>query len=342
MSTSTKLSIQVSDYPLAGLQRFTPEELEAIAASLTVSTPEGTRLVKFGPNPPSDRNTPWQQTLDDEITPIGGVKYFTNGQWAYPPGSQFSGPIGPQGPVGPQGETGPQGPQQTAESIKEILEDETLPVAVLQPDWIELQDMTGVTIPANSLGQKAGIPYYGNVALSDGKRRFYTGGASPTALTLATIPIAASDMYSNKRFWLDMDIGIVQGGTVGSFQTALIMDFLTGSLDDTSTGAFIDTGLAKYLRIRYNGLIAVTADGPNLIPFYEDASNGAGLTFTQQASDGGALTTSIFDSGLAGFSSAGSGNVPNVANSLVFKLCFGPSSTITSALIRGHVGLYPL
>jgi hypothetical protein len=45
------------------------------------------------------------------ITPIGGVKYFTNGQWLYPPGSQFSGPVGPQGPAGATGPEGPEGPQ---------------------------------------------------------------------------------------------------------------------------------------------------------------------------------------------------------------------------------------
>ena len=114
MSTSTtngtQLCVKVADHPLAGLKEFTPMELEAMAASLRVTFPENVKLVHYGPYPPTNRNMPWQKTLDDMITPVGGVKYFTNGQWLYPPGSQFSGPVGPVGPTGPAGPTGPSGP----------------------------------------------------------------------------------------------------------------------------------------------------------------------------------------------------------------------------------------
>lgn len=110
MSTpGTELSISVADYPLNGLEKFSPSELEAIAASLRVTFPENTRLVYYGPYPPSDRNLPWQKTLDDGITPIGGIKYFTNGGWTYPAGADMSGPPGATGPAGPPGPTGPQG-----------------------------------------------------------------------------------------------------------------------------------------------------------------------------------------------------------------------------------------
>jgi hypothetical protein len=121
MSTpGTSLSISVVGNPLAGLEEFSMDELGAMASSLCVTFPDGVRMVYYGPYPPVDRNLPWQQTLDDGITPIGGVKYFTNGKWTYPPGTETitgpkgpqgdTGPVGPQGPQGETGQTGEQGP----------------------------------------------------------------------------------------------------------------------------------------------------------------------------------------------------------------------------------------
>lgn len=106
-----ELVVDVAGSPVEGLKKFSYEELNAMASALRVRFPERSRVVYFGEYPPTDTNLPWQKTLDDGITPIGGVQYFVGGQWFYPEGTQGGGEKGDQGPQGPQGNPGPEGPE---------------------------------------------------------------------------------------------------------------------------------------------------------------------------------------------------------------------------------------
>ncbi len=243
------------------------------------------------------------------------------------------------------------GPATGEGSEVEVTEDLTLPTfakffADLQSpetvtaDFITLEDQTGFTIPDNSLGQKAGRPYYGNVPLTDGKVRIISSTASGVHANLVEFPIAASDMVHNKLFWLDLDLSIFQQGTVGNFQTTLMFDFLNDCADDQTTGFYIDTGPYRYCRLRYCGLIQITTGGGSLGPELNDAAVGLGMEFIGQAADGSNATVHrLADSPNMGAGGTSAGNVPNVANTLAIRLLYSAGSTITTVQTRGHATL---
>ena len=111
---------------------------------------------------------------------------------------------------------------------------------VLSPDWITLPSQTGV-IPANSLGQKAGILHYGETPILPVRQALgplHTSGYDFERL--ATFPLAASEMVDAKEFYLEIDLQYKISGTPGDDDYHLLkLDFESGADHSNGTGSYI-------------------------------------------------------------------------------------------------------
>jgi len=110
----------------------------------------------------------------------------------------------------------------------------------LEVDYISLTDHTGLTIPAETIGQKGGIAYFGNSPISDFRTlRFFAGktatGTTETRFLLGSIAIPVSfnvlNTHTAVRFKLDITnsnlganwaIQIVQSGSSSIFTGTVI------------------------------------------------------------------------------------------------------------------------
>jgi len=215
---------------------------------------------------------------------------------------------------------------------------------VLTPNYITLPDMVGTDIPANSIGQKSGVFYFGNTPLGDQSVRFVNDVANSTATKyLASIPIPAALMVNLQKFWLSMDVTIWNyAGTPGAFNTALILDIETDSQDDFSTGIWFDTGRAEVVNLRVEALVTIETIAGVAIT---ESPGGIQLRMqgAQAAPGSGVVSESInLEKGLF-YDSVGipPGAVLGVDENIILKLV-NPGTGVTSTKARGKASFVPL
>jgi len=161
-------------------------------------------------------------------------------------------------------------------------------VNVLTPDQVTLSDMTGIVIPANTLGQKAGVLHFGDSPAFDGKSRFRTTAANNTGEVLGSFVIPADLMVPESLLWLDLDLHYwTNSGGADPSDMAICVDFLTGATNDLTKGWIIPLTKDSKGHIKAKGYINLTEIDPGDLAIEGYSIENFGLSILKTGLVGG-------------------------------------------------------
>lgn len=162
----------------------------------------------------------------------------------------------------------------------------------LNPDWITLADMTGQTIPSNTLAQKSGVLHFGDTPLyPQVSRRVYASSSNYDELEIVSIPIDGSLIQPETMLWLDLElsIGSIHGNPSGGDFLMLLMDFDRESYSyDTTSGVVIVMNPGARTILRMNGPIAFSSAVDGKVHLVSGVFVAAGLFEAMEQSTAGA------------------------------------------------------